>query len=336
MTREFDVTLAGYYGFGNLGDELLARSAVYFLQNAGISTERLAILSASPESSSKELGIRAFNRWNFLDVHKALKSSRSLLLGGGGLFQDSTSTKSCLYYCGLVTLAKICGARPWAVGQSIGPLRSRTARWLAKHAFASCVFRGVRDAKSLEQLCAWRLDGVRMPDLVMGLEVRRNAGHRGAMLLNLRPGYDSLAEYAADKARRFAQDSGLPVIGVALSEADERLLKSFASKNIIKLDELVLINTPQNFEAIAANAVCAVGMRLHFLILSLLSGMQVCAIPYDPKVNSLALEYNIPVVDENHAGIEFSDAQNGTVASGATEKLAGIFRRGVKAVLEEI
>ena len=103
--RDLDVVLCGYYGFHNLGDDLLAESILMLLERCGIKKEKVGILSAAPAESEELLGITAVNRWRIGDVYRLLKRSRTLLLGGGGLFQDTTSIRSCLYYWGVVLLA---------------------------------------------------------------------------------------------------------------------------------------------------------------------------------------------------------------------------------------
>lgn len=336
MTRRFDVLLAGYYGFGNLGDELLAESAVSYLQKAGVKQDRIAILTATPGETSKKLAIQAFDRWKITEILKAMKKSRSLLLGGGGLFQDATSSRSCLYYWGLVSAAKLCGARPWAVGQSIGPLRSVFAEKLARNALASCVYRGVRDSKSLEQLKAWEQEGALAPDLVMGLKVKNSHNNGGALLVNLRPGYDGLAEAAARAAQRFALENGLLIKGVALSAEDEELLKLFETKKIIDFRETVLAKSVNDFENAAADCHYALGMRLHFIILSLRAGLKTCAVPYDPKVKSLALRYNIPMTVENCSDIKFSEPYGDAGESHDAERLLQAFKEGMAKALGEI
>lgn len=335
MTKKYDVLLAGYYGFGNLGDELLARSAVDLLRRAGVAPGRVAILSAAPRKTSEELGLAVFNRWNFLEIYRALQNSRTLLLGGGGLFQDSTSVRSCLYYWGLVRAAKFCAVRPWAVGQSIGPLRSSFAEYLAKNAFASCAYRGVRDAKSLEQLRSWGIEGDIAPDLVMGTSVKGSGGQGTGMLLNLRPGYDKLAEKAAREAQKYATENGLSITGVAFSHEDEEILRRYAAENVVDLRKITLVKDVAEFENEAEGSIYAVGMRLHFLVLSLLSGRLICAVPYDPKVNSLALSYNIPVITEYSGGVRFSDGSYHDGSRDEAAKLLLVFRAGVRAALGE-
>ena len=98
MSRRYRVALAGYYGFGNLGDELLLRASLEALERCGVGRDRVVVLSSVPAETSCILGADSVDRWNLSAVRGVLRSSDTLLLGGGGLFQDSTSLLSCLWY----------------------------------------------------------------------------------------------------------------------------------------------------------------------------------------------------------------------------------------------
>ena len=52
MSKKYDVALLGYYGFKNLGDELLLESIVAILKESGVDSEQMAVLSSSPEETS--------------------------------------------------------------------------------------------------------------------------------------------------------------------------------------------------------------------------------------------------------------------------------------------
>ncbi|MBR6901203.1 MAG: polysaccharide pyruvyl transferase family protein, partial [Synergistaceae bacterium] len=127
--------LLGYYGFGNLGDELLLRACIKILNERGIENEKIIVLSNNPEETRKNFNVKAVNRWKIFEVIKALRKSEFLMLGGGGLFQDSTSIKFCVYYWAVVRLAKLLGVKISAIGQSIGPLNSKIAKILTSNAF---------------------------------------------------------------------------------------------------------------------------------------------------------------------------------------------------------
>ena len=147
--KTFKVALLGYYGFGNLGDELLLKACIDSLNLLGISNGQIIILSNNPEETQKNFKVQALNRWKFRDLIKAFSKSENFLLGGGGLFQDSTSSASCVYYWAVVRLAKLMGLKIFALGQSIGPLNSRASKFFTGNALKACKKIHVRDENSL-------------------------------------------------------------------------------------------------------------------------------------------------------------------------------------------
>lgn len=335
MKRKFDVLLAGYYGFGNLGDELLLQSCIQKLQENNIPKERIAVLSATPEETAKRFGVAAFDRWSVIQIARAVAKSRSLLLGGGGLFQDTTSTKSCFYYWMVVKLARANGANVWTLGQSVGPLSTIPGKFFTKSAFSSCLFRGVRDVRSVHQLEEWKLSSVLTPDLVMGLRLKKQTLLSNILLLNVRPWHGPLAENAAVLAQKTAEKRGWIIRGVGFSPEDAALLEELQTKKIVKLHEIALVKSLEDFQNITFGTVGAVGMRLHFIVLSLLAGFPLAAVPYDPKVDLFRMEYNIPVIDNNGEELTFSDAPYGDVADKCGALIDKAFRDGLCAVLGE-
>ena len=63
MARRWKVLLCGYYGMGNLGDELLAAAAIQLLKNCGLKENEIAMLSGAPEESRKKHHIYPIDRW---------------------------------------------------------------------------------------------------------------------------------------------------------------------------------------------------------------------------------------------------------------------------------
>ena len=297
MTRPLDVTLCGYYGFGNLGDELLARSLVDLLEEAGVPRFRVGILSANPEDARRTLGVVAANRWSPLEAAWILGRSRTLLLGGGGLLQDATSLRSCLYYWGVVRLARLRGSVPWAFGQSVGPLRSPLGRRLALEALRACPVRVVRDRPSLELVRSLGLGAVELaPDPVLGLSLppRESGGSAGRWGINLRPWRGGPLAEAAREIRDRAAAAGKSLVGVALAEEDRRCLEEARDREGVPLEEIRLLDSPEAFADLASRVDGLAAMRLHALVLAVLAGLPAAAVPYDPKVSAFALTWKIP------------------------------------------
>lgn len=296
LKKCYEVALCGYYGFGNLGDELLLDSLVSLLQGEGILPERLLVLSADPHGTSSRLGVPSVNRWELQEVVKALCRSETLLLGAGGLFQDSTSRRSCLYYWGIVRLAWWVGCRPWVFGQSVGPFQTAFAEFLARDALKRCEPLVVRDEVSYEKLQKWGLVPTIAPDPVLGLKLEAfdTTVPRDYCLINIRPTKERTGENLLPRVEEWAEKQELEPVGVAFSEEDLRLMETLVQSGVSRLKTLRRAECLEDFVHLAQRGACAVGMRLHFVELSFLAGLPVVGIPYDPKVFSFCRQRNIP------------------------------------------
>ncbi len=328
---KYKAALLGYYGFGNLGDELLLTACLEMFARCGVGREGVIVLSNAPEETSRNFGVDSVNRWSLREVVRTLRESESLLLGGGGIFQDSTSIKSCVWYWGVVRLARLFGCRVWALGQSVGPLRSRVSRVVAGDALRSCRVMHVRGESSrdvAESLgCKNVVTG---SDLVMtlrgdsseglspaqhythvrGEDSRDVVGCRNPVtgsyhtiplkpqtphsekkytLLNLRP-CGNLPDYVRIITPHL---QGRNVIGAALSDKDTDAMTP------LNLPEIVRVRTFREARELWSGASEAVGMRLHFGVLSRIFATPLALMPYDVKVSEFAAQSGVPcIVDE--------------------------------------
>lgn len=299
--RQYDVLLAGYFGFGNLGDELLAQVAVDFLTQNDVPKERIAILSADAQRSRKTLGIDAYGRWKIGTLRNAFSRTHSLLLAGGGLFQDSTSIRSCLYYWGLVKMARWCGCRAWALGQSIGPLRRAVSRRFARSAFSQCAYLAVRDRPSLAWAQKAGIQASLMPDPVLGLPLSRPADSaRTVVAINMRPtDLSAPSAHAVLQAAETVRARGMPMRGIALSASDEETMALRMSRGELPSFDIVRVDSAETFAETMGDVCAAAGMRLHFGILCSLLDVPLALSPYDPKVAAFSAEQNIPTLPVN-------------------------------------
>ena len=124
--RPINFVLFGYYGYGNLGDELLASSLASELLALGYSEDSLRILVGRDSSTANALGIKPLFRNSFFQNIKTFFQTKVFVFGGGGIFQDEKGILTCLYYLAYEIIAKLCGCKVYMVGQSIGPLHSKS------------------------------------------------------------------------------------------------------------------------------------------------------------------------------------------------------------------
>ena len=104
-------SLIGYVGQGNAGDEWIHQKLRQLIQDVDASATFHTVYKSKLLSSL----------WG-------MATSDCVILGGGSLFQDQTSTKNVLYYTGLSLLALLMRKKVWHVGQGIGPLKNPLAR----------------------------------------------------------------------------------------------------------------------------------------------------------------------------------------------------------------
>lgn len=318
--RDLSVVLCGYYGFGNLGDELLARGLVELLEGSGIPRSKIGILSASPAVTSTELSVVAEDRWSVRMVSRFLGRSRTLLLGGGGLFQDVTSLKSPVYYAGVVWLAKRAGAIPWAFGQSLGPLGTSFGRSLATKAIGACRVRVFRDRRSVALAQSMGIGAASVaPDPVMALRPVVPPGAPRRLMINLRPSKVFDLRRLAKGILDLADRTGLSPAGFAMAEEDLLTLRDLEAFGV-RWSEVRLVRSLRDFEEMASEAGGSVSMRLHGVVLSALCGLSSAALPYDPKVDSFAEAFGIPRY-QGKGEITLGDPVDRALIDGAAESL---------------
>ena len=98
------VVISGYYGFGNLGDEAILEQLLNDLKRL-VPADNIVVLSANPAYTTSLYQVRSINRWQISTLLPVLKQARLFISGGGGLFQDTRSIGSVLYYAGQIFLS---------------------------------------------------------------------------------------------------------------------------------------------------------------------------------------------------------------------------------------
>lgn len=301
------ITVSGYYGFGNLGDEAILESLVTSLRDRFGGEPEIVVLSNNPERTEKIHGERAANRWNPVVVFRTLKNSGVLISGGGGLLQDRTSSTSLWYYLGLLYLARILSVPTYVFGQGIGPINKTYNELLLRGAVSGIKGFHVRDDRSAELLrsfgvgndkiivgddLAFLLSGngtnkdeyLNSPDReIVGAALRSDVAGRTDVLRAVSSGLDMLYEKFDVNVVLFSTNS--------LSDEDintDLQASTEAPCKIIDVDHL----SPAQLVEMMGGLDLVIAGRLHALIFSLMSVTPVQGISYDPKMDLLIEELN--------------------------------------------
>ncbi len=117
------ITIAGYFGFKNAGDELILESIVNSLRKK-IPDIHINVLSNNPLETISIYKVKSVNRWNPFEILKAIINSDLIILAGG-LFQDITGIFSLYYYLSIIIIGKIFLKKILLYGAEFAPIKHK-------------------------------------------------------------------------------------------------------------------------------------------------------------------------------------------------------------------
>jgi polysaccharide pyruvyl transferase CsaB len=312
MTRNL-IVVSGYYGFDNLGDEAILEELLAELSEIA-GRDQIVVLSNTPDSTTQKFGVASANRWQLSEIAPLLRRTKLFISGGGGLFQDTSSSASVIYYGGLICMAKALGTKTLIYAQGLGPLRTAIGKFATRAAFNLADAVTVRDDKSLAMLNAWGLSGELtedpvwllksgvLPDSIAKQMAQLKKEHKKLVGLSLREGAGftraHISQLALSLDKALPQDAAIVALPMQ-KDLDQPALDAFADDfqalgrlcHRLTFEDLVL---PSQWLSLIGLFDLVVGMRLHSLIMSLSSGVPVVGIAYDPKVARVLGQFDQP------------------------------------------
>ena len=292
--------VSGYIGFDNFGDEAIASVLIQKLKNAG--AEKITYISSNPKKTSEIHGVNSCSMLGFLP---ALLESDILISGGGSLLQDKTSLKSLIYYILVIFTALLFKKKVQIYAQGIGPINSKFGQFLTKFLLKRVNEITVRDGKSHEILKEWGIPSVLVKDPVFDLVLPPNQKEDivGVQLRAFRGVDENFLEKLAKTITKYFPHKKIHIISLQdsidleLCTNFEKILNSKGQFDIKVLSNLSIndaIKTITSLEYLIA-------MRFHANVIGVKAGIKTLAINYDPKVEKLAEEYNLPMINLDDA-----------------------------------
>lgn len=292
-----EAAILGYYGYNNSGDDALLKAIISDMKEQDPSFTPI-VLSHDCKKTAETYGVECADRFSIKQVNDALKRARMLILGGGSLIQDVTSTKSLMYYLWCIKRAKKLGCKVMLYANGIGPITKDANIKLAAKVLNSVDVITLRDRESMDTLSdmgvtspkisvtadpafSLNTDNAKMNkppvdgDYVC-LSVREFSGSGE----NFYKGFAAMADYIAEKYNvtpiflpmQYERDSVASVSTVAYMNSEPQIIQN-------KL-------TPEQLMFAIKGAKAVFSVRLHTLIFAAASGVPAMGIEYDPKVGS--------------------------------------------------
>lgn len=333
------VTLWGYYGYGNVGDEALLASILSLIKN------QIVTLPCGPSPSvvpSSKLQLVARSPKSVFSV---IKNSDGFILGPGGLIHERRKPQATYYHLFGPMLSKLMKKPYCAVGQQIGPFRRNLTKRLAVASLSKADFLAVRDTTSFETAKSMGLNPTLSADLAFLLEPDEPSKAIRDSILQMPtprtvfvPGIDQALtptpEKSAQIIRKMLEKTGgsailLPFFPVRDDEYIADVGKFLESKNILTLTSPIAWQ-----DAFGAFTLCqyALPMRLHAVIAASLACLPALPIPYYSKVPMIAKElgYNIMISHDDtnwETRLETFLSQSQAICSDTTLKVREMKKR---------
>ncbi len=319
VKKKYDVIISGYYGFSNIGDDAMLRSIVDNLrqQKTDIS---ILVLSKKPVETSLSYNVSAINRKNMFAVYSSMKRAKLFIYGGGNIIQDSTSSRSILFYLGTAWLAKKLGLKVMFYANGIGPINKQRNAQYSKKILNMADVITVREKISCKEL---ERMGITKPKIMLtadaALAVRFSGNSKEPDEIFINEGIPLNAAYAGFSVRKcpgcdkhqqakyekiiaetadyiYNNYNLIPVFIPMEYQVDIATIQNIVSR--MRTNGYIITNNhsvPETFEIIKKMSIM-IGMRLHALIFAAYMNVPLVGISYQPKVEGFLDYINQPAV----------------------------------------
>jgi len=323
------VVLAGYYGFGNLGDEVLLEVMLRWLrQFPGVAP---CVLSGDPEHTRRHYGVRAVARLGVGAFAKSFLGAKALVFGGGGILQDATSRRSLLYYTGLIRMAQALGVPVMMLGQGLGPLSARGQSRVSE-ALRRVSYISVRDRQSFDMLRGWGVAKRHLgADLAFCLPTppEPEEGAKPLLGLALVPPPEAQREAVLQRVSNAVTEVCEAFELSPIFLAGNRRDLGFGVALSQRLPQLTVLpigqDAPEKHLALLSGFNVIWGSRMHVLALAAVAGVPFVGLSYDPKVDHLISQLNQHLVQPLDSW-PLSQAQPADLAKATGRLLKGFHR----------
>lgn len=292
--------ISGYYGFNNLGDEAILEAMIRSISSMDENVE-LTVLTATPELTSRELGISAVHRSKLFSVLRAVAGTDVLISGGGSLLQDTTSKRSIHYYLAVIIFGLMFRKPVMLYSHGIGPVTKASNRRIMKWVLSRVDAITVRETNSRQDLIEMGVDPDKIhvtADPVVDMEkIEKDTGRRILCEAFGKKAFDRPVIGLSMRTKDFSTEANrqkLKKLIQSLSQSHELVMIPFHLKEDLEIclwaKELGIAVIDREYKAreimsVVENLDALIGVRLHSLIFAAVAEVPILGISYDPKID---------------------------------------------------
>ncbi|NQS92056.1 MAG: glycosyltransferase [Chloroflexi bacterium] len=320
------IFIAGYYGYGNAGDEAILSVIIKDLR-AEIPNSRFIVVSGNPQDTKISHGVEAISGKDLQQIIAKMTLCDLVILGGGGLFHDywgfdpdtvlTSNHKGIAFYSSIVLLAFILGKPLMLYAIGVGPLQSEMGKYYTRAITDLAHTVSVRDEDSRKIL---RTLGVKSnhihitADPAFRLHLRENrtiirdqvsqpGPILGIALRNWDVGVlpDTWERDVAEAIDSFLDSYSGSAVFIPFQEKIETDLDDLSVSERVKRrmrnpDQTLILKgdySPTEKAGVITECDLLLGMRMHSIIFAIHTETPVVGICYDPKVQHVMKQAGI-------------------------------------------
>jgi len=314
------VGVIGNYGHNNLGDESILHGILEVLpkeQDIVVFTESIE-KSKLEQCTFEKADFKVLRRpflgkitnipFIFFDIIKNLRALDVIVIGGGGLLNDSYRFVA-FYYFFLGLISRLFGKKLIVAGISVGPLRTKQAKLFSKMFLKLAHVVIVRDEPSFKFSKSENRHSLKCPDLALAKKVDNSTQERGYIAVNVIPYNNPIVWFDKDEHKYQAYvDETKKILSYLINEKHENIklfpidfeFDKHAIEDIYNsLSEeekasvsVAEINDVDSLVEVISGAKLMYGSRLHAAVLSVLCETPFISSAYQEKVSNFAAEVN--------------------------------------------
>jgi polysaccharide pyruvyl transferase CsaB len=369
------IFITGYYGFGNTGDEAILTAMLEHLRELRQDLQ-ITVTSATPAKTAATYGVESILWSDASAMLETVRQTDLVIIGGGGIFHDywgfnpntflTDNHWGISFYTAPAVMATIYEKPVMLYAIGVGPLLSEHGRRFTKVACDAAAAITVRDKASRELLESIGVPAEQITltvDPVFGFSTEKDPAAL-AVLQNLNvarpligvalrhwdvgihPGF--WEQEVADGLDLFLQNHEGSILFVPFQRLEGKVEDDATIANRIRTlmkrqDRTMVLEpefSPRQIYTILGQCDLVAGMRLHSLILSILSRVPVLALSYDTKVNQAMERAGLQEFELNIRSVEASrlaELMNRALAAkkeSNTEGLADLARQNARIAIE--
>lgn len=315
--NKINALVFGYIGFDNSGDDAIFD----ILSNSLLNRYKGMDLTAISSSSQKTLMNKKIKRiysFSFIKIIKAIKASDIVIANGGSLLQDSTSSRSLLYYLWIIDTAKKYNKHVCMIANGLGPIKLDKNKKRVSKSLSQVDLITYRDKKSKKLSDELNIEGPEIlttADLVFKYSEEENGEYEklfeqldipdsNIIGVSIRPwkNSDLFSLQMARVCDKIIEDLHVDLVFIPFQKTkrvdDMMIIKSVMEKMNEKSYVVDEILNYKELSYIISKFDAMIAMRLHSAIYALVNKVPVYGLSYQPKVKVYLDKFKLPYTED--------------------------------------